>query len=174
MTNIKSRTDHFSLIIHGQQGEGEAKEAFLGKEGAEVCGTHRCVPGLTLGFLLPHMVPQYAPSSGKSLTLGFRCGTSCGSILGNLKVLPLDFCCHNCCRKGKESECGSNWGSKNLRIRLFQDAAASCATMKSESKTQNPSVRLKNCLMAPPCYKSSSNSLVAKMIVLVKIPTISL
>ena len=54
---------------------------------------------------------------------------------GNLKFLPSDFCCHNCCHKGKESECGSNCGSKNPRIRLFQDAAASCATLKSESKT---------------------------------------
>ena len=40
MTNIKSRADQFSLIIHGQEGEGEAKEALLGKEGAYVCVTH--------------------------------------------------------------------------------------------------------------------------------------
>ena len=40
MTNKKSRADQFSLIIHGQEGEGEAKEALLGKEGAYVCGTH--------------------------------------------------------------------------------------------------------------------------------------
>ena len=32
MTNKKSRADQFSLIIHGQEGEGEAKEAFLEKE----------------------------------------------------------------------------------------------------------------------------------------------
>ena len=31
---IKSRADHISLIMHGQEGEGESKEAFLGKEGA--------------------------------------------------------------------------------------------------------------------------------------------
>ena len=43
MLNKKSRADQFSLIIHGQEGEGEAKEAFLGKEGAQVCVTHRCV-----------------------------------------------------------------------------------------------------------------------------------
>ena len=40
MTNIKSRADQFFLIIHGQEGEGEAQEAFLGKEGADVCVTH--------------------------------------------------------------------------------------------------------------------------------------
>ena len=40
---IKSRADHISLIMHGQEGEGESKEAFLGKEGAQVCVTHRCV-----------------------------------------------------------------------------------------------------------------------------------
>ena len=40
MTNIKSRIDQFLLIIHGQQWEGEAQEAFLGKEGADVCVTH--------------------------------------------------------------------------------------------------------------------------------------
>ena len=54
---------------------------------------------------------------------------------GNKKVLPSDFCCCNCCHKGKESECSSNCGSRNPRIRLFQHAAASCATLKSESKT---------------------------------------
>ena len=43
MTNKNSRADQFFLIIHGQEGEGEAKEAFLGKEGAQVCVTHRCV-----------------------------------------------------------------------------------------------------------------------------------
>ena len=31
---IKSRADHISLIMHGQEGKGESKEAFLGKEGA--------------------------------------------------------------------------------------------------------------------------------------------
>ena len=36
---IKSRADHFSLIMHGQDGERETKEAFLGKEGAQVCVT---------------------------------------------------------------------------------------------------------------------------------------
>ena len=59
---IKSRADQFSLIMHVQEGEGEEKEGFLKKEGAQVCVTHRCVTGLTLGFLLPHMVLQYAPS----------------------------------------------------------------------------------------------------------------
>ena len=56
MTNIKSRADQFSLIIHGQVGEGEAKEASLEKEGAEVCGTQKMCPrgkSLTLGFFLP-------------------------------------------------------------------------------------------------------------------------
>ena len=43
MRQIKSRADQFSLTMHGQEGEGEAKEAFLENEGAEVCGTHRCV-----------------------------------------------------------------------------------------------------------------------------------
>ena len=43
MTNKNSRTDQFSPIIHGQEGEGEEKEGFLGKEGAQVCVTHRCV-----------------------------------------------------------------------------------------------------------------------------------
>ena len=132
MRNIKSRADQFSLIIHGLRGRRKAQEGFLGKEGAEVCGTHRCVPGLTLSYsriLMRHILWQHP---------------------GNLKFLPSDFCCHNCCHKGKESECGSNCGSKNPRIRLFQDAAASCATLKSESQTQNPSVRLKKSLMAPP------------------------
>ena len=53
---INSRADHFSLIMHGQEGEGETKEAFLGKEGAQVCGTQKMCPrrkSLTLGFLLP-------------------------------------------------------------------------------------------------------------------------
>ena len=54
---------------------------------------------------------------------------------GNQQVLPSDFCCCNCCHKGKESECSSNCGSRNPRIRLFQDAASCCATLKSESKT---------------------------------------
>ena len=40
MKNKKSCADQFSLIIHGQEGEGEAQEAFLGKEGADVCVTH--------------------------------------------------------------------------------------------------------------------------------------
>ena len=40
MMNKKSRADQFSLIIHGQGGEEEAKEGFLGKEGADVCVTH--------------------------------------------------------------------------------------------------------------------------------------
>ena len=44
MTNINSRADQFSLIIHSQEGEGEAQEGFLKKGGADVCGTHRCVP----------------------------------------------------------------------------------------------------------------------------------
>ena len=30
---IKSRTDQFLLIMHGQEGEGQAQEALLGKEG---------------------------------------------------------------------------------------------------------------------------------------------
>ena len=41
------------LIIHGQEGEGESKEAFLGKESAQVCGTQKMCPSLTLGFFLP-------------------------------------------------------------------------------------------------------------------------
>ena len=41
MTNKKSRADQFSLIIHGQEGEGGAKEGFLGKEGADVCVTQK-------------------------------------------------------------------------------------------------------------------------------------
>ena len=44
MLNKKSRTDQFSLIIHGHDGEGNDKRHFLEKEGAQVCGTHRCVP----------------------------------------------------------------------------------------------------------------------------------
>ena len=36
MTNKSSRADQFSLIIHGQEGEGEAKEAILGEEGVQV------------------------------------------------------------------------------------------------------------------------------------------
>ena len=40
MMNKNSRADQFFLIIHGQEGEGEAQEAFLGKEGADVCVTH--------------------------------------------------------------------------------------------------------------------------------------
>ena len=44
MTDKRSRADPFSLTIHDQEGEGEAKEAFLENEGAEVCGTHPCVP----------------------------------------------------------------------------------------------------------------------------------
>ena len=59
MTTKKSRTDQFSLIIHGQEGEGEAKEAFLVKEGAEVCVTQKmCHRGksLTLGFSVLQMV----------------------------------------------------------------------------------------------------------------------
>ena len=39
--HIKSCTDHFSLIMHGQDGEGETKKAFLGKEGAQVCVTQK-------------------------------------------------------------------------------------------------------------------------------------
>ena len=31
MTNKSSRADQFSLIIHGQEGEGEGQEAFLGE-----------------------------------------------------------------------------------------------------------------------------------------------
>ena len=31
---IKSRADQFSLIMHGQEGEGEEKEGFLKKEGS--------------------------------------------------------------------------------------------------------------------------------------------
>ena len=34
MLNKKSRADQFSLIIHGQEGEGEEKEEFLKKKGA--------------------------------------------------------------------------------------------------------------------------------------------
>ena len=44
MTNIKSRADQFSLIIHGQEGDGEDKEGFLKKEGAQVCGTQKMCP----------------------------------------------------------------------------------------------------------------------------------
>ena len=69
MTNIKSRADQFSFIIHGQEGEGEEKEAFLGKEGAQVCVTQKMCPSWTLGFLVPHFVPQGADFT-KSWTLG--------------------------------------------------------------------------------------------------------
>ena len=41
MTNKKSRADQFPHIIHDQEGEGEAKEGFLGKEGADVCVTQK-------------------------------------------------------------------------------------------------------------------------------------
>ena len=41
MTNTKSRADQFSLIIHGQEWEWEAKEALQGKEGAKVCVTQK-------------------------------------------------------------------------------------------------------------------------------------
>ena len=44
MTNIKSRPDQFSLIIHSQEGEGEAKKGFLKKGGADVCGTQKMCP----------------------------------------------------------------------------------------------------------------------------------
>ena len=51
--------------MHGQEGEGEAKEAFLGKEGADVCVTQKMCPSWTLGFLLPHFVPRGAVSHQK-------------------------------------------------------------------------------------------------------------
>ena len=54
--------------MHGQEGEGEAKEAFLGKEGADVCVTQKMCPSWTLGFLLPHLshlMPQGAVSHKK-------------------------------------------------------------------------------------------------------------
>ena len=56
MTNTKSRTDQFSLTMHGQEGEGEVQEGFVGKEGAQVCVTQKMChrrKSLTLGFLLP-------------------------------------------------------------------------------------------------------------------------
>ena len=65
MMKKKSRADQFSLIIHGQEGEGEAKKALLGKEGAYVCVTHTVChrsysysASLTLGFLLLQLLPQ--------------------------------------------------------------------------------------------------------------------
>ena len=44
MRNKRSRADQFPLIIHDQEGEGESQEAFLEKEGAEVCGTQKMCP----------------------------------------------------------------------------------------------------------------------------------
>ena len=44
MRGFSSHADHFSLIMHGLEGEGDAQEALLEKEGVHVCGTHRCVP----------------------------------------------------------------------------------------------------------------------------------
>ena len=51
------------------KGRGEAKEAFLGKEGAQVCGTHPVCPSLMLGFSVLQMV-LHGASSRKSLILG--------------------------------------------------------------------------------------------------------
>ena len=66
MTNIKSRADQFSLIIHGQEGEGEEKEGFLKEEGAQLCGTHPVCPSLMLGFPELQMVLHGASSEKKS------------------------------------------------------------------------------------------------------------
>ena len=58
---IKSRTDQFSLIMHGQEGEGEEKEGFLKKEGAQLCVTHKmCHMGksCSLGFPVLQFVPH--------------------------------------------------------------------------------------------------------------------
>ena len=58
---IKSRIDQFSLIMHGQEGEGEEKEGFLKKEGAQVCGTQKMCPtreSWSLGFSVPQFVPH--------------------------------------------------------------------------------------------------------------------
>ena len=55
---IKSRADQFSLIMHVQEGEGEEKEGFLKKEGAQVCVTQKMChrrKSLTLGFFLPQL-----------------------------------------------------------------------------------------------------------------------
>ena len=66
---IKSRADQFSLIMHGQEGEGEDMEGFLRKECAQVCGTHPVCPSLILGFSVLQMV-LHGASSRKSLILG--------------------------------------------------------------------------------------------------------
>ena len=51
--------------MHGQEVEGEAKEWFLKKEGAQVCVTQKMCPSWTLGFLVPHFVPHGAVSHKK-------------------------------------------------------------------------------------------------------------
>ena len=47
--------------MHGQEGEGEEKEGFLKKEGAQVCGTQKMCPtreSWSLGFSVPQFVPH--------------------------------------------------------------------------------------------------------------------
>ena len=153
MTNIKSRADQFSLIIHGQQrrgGGGGGQRGILGKRGCRGMWDTPVCPRSYSRILAAAYGARICPLIRKKSYSRISMRHILWQHPGNLKFLPSDFCCHNCCHKGKESECGSNCGSKNPRIRLFQDAAASCATLKSESQTQNASVRLKKSLMAPP------------------------
>ena len=61
MTNTRIRTDQFSLIIHGQEWEGEAKEAFQGKEGAKVCVTQKMEEEKFDSLILPAMMRRSVP-----------------------------------------------------------------------------------------------------------------
>ena len=90
MRDLNSRTDQFLLIIHGQEGEGEAMEAILGEEDVQVCKTqpvcHRSysrifaaangatkppdeVKVLLSDFIVAHLAA--ASLKLESLTLGF-------------------------------------------------------------------------------------------------------
>ena len=47
--------------MHGQEGEGDDKEGFYKKEGAQVCGTQKMCPtreSWSLGFSVPQFVPH--------------------------------------------------------------------------------------------------------------------
>ena len=85
---IKSRADQFSLIMHGQKGEGEDMEGFLRKECAQVCGTHPVCPRSYSRIFAAAYGAAICSLIRKSLTLGFQCGTTCSSILKIRKSYP--------------------------------------------------------------------------------------
>ena len=100
---IKSRTDQFSLIMHGQEGEGEEKEGFLKKEGAQLCVTHKmCHMGksCSLGFpvlqFVPHDIIHGKEGEGTQGKMHLRKRVA-SCFVG--KVGASDFLCFNLCFK---------------------------------------------------------------------------